>query len=205
LGRNGQEFEGSSTQAKSDAALAGLYAGYQSGGFHAEAIGKYEHHSAKAKSVATTEAGSPFDIEILGGSVESGYRFAVESAYLQPRLRLNYARGASTSFEEASGTTVRLESAESLTGEAAARLGFPLESGEIYLDGGLRHEFLGETEAIVSGLTFSDTLPGTSGFLAGGLAWRMLEDKVLLGLEGSYSKGSEGEELMASAALRLVY
>ncbi len=162
-----QDFDSSTTEAKSDAALGGLYAGYRSGAFYANAIAKYEHHWAKVKSVAMDDGGSSFGIDLLGGSVESGYRFALEGAYMQPRLRLNYVHAASTSFEDASSTQIKLNSAESFAGEAATRLGFPLESGEIYVDGGLRHEFLGEAEAMVSGLSFSDALPGTSGLHCG--------------------------------------
>jgi hypothetical protein len=204
-GRSGEDFEGSTTEAKSDAALGGLYAGYRSGAFYANAIAKYEHHWAKVKSVATDDGGSSFGIDLLGGSVESGYRFALEGAYLQPRLRLDYVHAASTSFEDASSTQIKLNSAESLTGETATRLGFPFEEGEFYIDGGLRHEFLGEAEAMVSGLSFSDALPGTSGFIAGGLVLRMVEDRVLLAFEGGYAKGDESEELTASAALRVMY
>ncbi len=120
-------------------------------------------------------------------------------------MRLNYAQAAATSLEDASGERIDLEAAESLAGEAAARLGLVLGSGEIYVDGGMRHEFLGETEAEVSGLTFTDALPGTSGFVSGGLLLRMIEDKVLLSLEAGYAKGDEAEEFTASAALRLVY
>jgi autotransporter family porin len=205
LGRNKQELNGSTTEVESDVALGGLYASYRSGGFYANAIAKYEHHQARVKNAATDDNGSSFDIDLWGGSLESGYRFALKSAYVQPRLRLNSVHAASTSFQDASSTSIALESADSVAGEAAARLGFLLDSGEIYLDGGARHEFLGETEASASGLSFSDALPGTAGFIAGGLALQLAEGKVLVALEGGYAKGSEGEDVTASAALTVVY
>jgi outer membrane autotransporter protein len=205
LGRNKQDFDSSATEAGSDVALGGLYASYRNGGFYANAIAKYEHHQMKVKSAAIDDNGSSFDIDLLGGSVETGYRFAFASSYLQPRLRFNSVRAGSTSFEDASSTSIALESADSLAGEAAARLGFLFDTGEIYLDGGARHEFRGDTEASVSGLSFSDALPGTAGFIAGGLALRIVEGKVLLALEGGYAKGNEGQEVTASAALRVVY
>jgi hypothetical protein len=204
-GRNAQEFDGSITEAESDVALAGVYAAYRSGGFYGNAIVKYEHHWADLHSEATSDGGAPFELDIWGGSLENGYRFQFEHAYVQPRVRLNYAQAAATRLEDASGERIDLEAAESLAGEAAARLGLVLGSGEIYVDGGMRHEFLGETEAEVSGLTFTDALPGTSGFVSGGLLLRMIEDKVLLSLEAGYAKGDEAEEFTASAALRVVY
>jgi hypothetical protein len=54
-------------------------------------------------------------------------------------------------------------------------------------------------------LNFGDALPGTSGFVAGGLAFRAVEGKALLALEGGYATGKEGEEIRASAAFRVVY
>ena len=204
-GRRAQSFDGSMTEADSDAALAGLYASYRLGGFYGNGIVKYEHHWAELHNEATSGAGAPFELDIWGGSLESGYRFPFERSYVQPRLRLNYAHAASSSLEDASGGQIDLGAANSLTGEVAARLGVALGASEAYLDGGVRHEFLGETEAQVSGLTFADALPGTSGFVSGGLLLRMLDDKVLLSLEAGYAKGDEGEELTANAALRVVY
>jgi hypothetical protein len=58
---------------------------------------------------------------------------------------------------------------------------------------------------VVSGLSFNDALPGTSGFGSGGLLLRMFDDKVLLSLEAGYARGEQGEELTAHTALRLVY
>jgi outer membrane autotransporter protein len=204
-GRNALEFDGSTTEAESDAALAGVYAAYRRGGFYGNGIVKYEHHWADLHSEATSDGGAPFELDIWGGSLESGFRFALAQAYVQPRLRLNYAHASPTSFEDASGERIALKSAESLTGEAAARLGLDIGSGKIYVDGGLRREFLGETEAEVSRLTFTDGLPGNLAFIAGGLAFSLFEDRLLLALETGYAKGDEAEEITATGALRMMY
>jgi hypothetical protein len=69
----------------------------------------------------------------------------------------------------------------------------------------VRHEFLGETEAEVSGLIYADALPGTTGFVSGGVAVRLLEDKLSLMLEAGYAKGDEAEEMTATVAVTLIY
>jgi hypothetical protein len=54
---------------------------------------------------------------------------------------------------------------------------------------------------VVSGLTFSDALPGTMGVLAANLDLRALNDTVNLGLRGAYAKGAEAEEMSADLTL----
>lgn len=69
----------------------------------------------------------------------------------------------------------------------------------------IRHEFLGNTEAEVSGLLYSDALPGTAAFVSGGLAASLFGDKLSLSLEAGYAKGEEAEEITATGAVRLIY
>ena len=96
---------------------------------------------------------------------------------------------------------IALEAADSLSGEAAARLGVQLAVGEVYVEGGLRHEFLHQSLAEVSGLTFSGESPGSVGFMAGGVSL-MLFDKVRLGLEATYAAGEEAQEVTADLQSR---
>jgi hypothetical protein len=80
-------------------------------------------------------------------------------------------------------------------------------SGSIATQGvyayGIRHEFLGEQEAEVSGLTFTHDLPGTMGFLATTLEVEIIEDSLTLIVRGEFAKGSDGEEFTGSLGFNL--
>jgi hypothetical protein len=92
-----------------------------------------------------------------------------------------------------------------LRGELAVRLESTLWSGATLgaasLDVGIRHEFLEETEAEASGLTFTQELPGTAAFFAANLDIVLLEDTLSLGLRGEYARGEETEEIGAGITL----
>jgi hypothetical protein len=60
--------------------------------------------------------------------------------------------------------------------------------------------FFGETQAKVSGLTFSDDLPDTVGLLLFGLTTKGAEDKSLLTLQTGFAKGAETEEFTATGS-----
>jgi len=98
-------------------------------------------------------------------------------------------------------TAIDLEDADSLAGEFAARLGL----AAFHLDLALRREFMGETSAEVSGLSFSDQLPGTTVRLASGLDWSLIDGRLNLSFEAAHARGSDAEEISAMAALRLSY
>jgi outer membrane autotransporter protein len=121
-----------------------------------------------------------------------------------PNARLTYLHAWAGSFADDSGVIIDLENAESLRGELALRLGKELWKGGIdgsaTLEAGVRHEFLGETEATVSGLSFTDQLPGTLGLLAASIDLTLAES-LKLGLRGAYAKGDQAEELSANLTL----
>jgi outer membrane autotransporter protein len=110
---------------------------------------------------------------------------------------------------DGSGVIIDLKNAESLSGEAAARLGFRPNGGagasDVYAEAGVRQEFLGTMEAEVSSLIYSDALPGTAAFVAGGLSASLLKDRLSLSLEAGYAKGEEAGEITATGAFRLIY
>jgi hypothetical protein len=54
---------------------------------------------------------------------------------------------------------------------------------------------------MVSGLTFTDQLPGTMAVFATALDLSLAEDTVTLGLRGAYATGTEAEELSANLTL----
>jgi outer membrane autotransporter protein len=204
-GRGAQDFEDSATRAQADAAIAGIYGGYRHGSFYGNAIVKYEHQWVAMSNLATAGGDAPFDVDLLGASLESGFHFTSKSFYARPRMRLNYAHAWASSFEDASGVTIDLKNADMLTGEVAARLGASAGTNELYIEGGMRNEFLGETRAEVSDLVFSDALPGTIAFASAGATIGMMHDVLSLSLNAGYAKGQSAEELNATLALRLDY
>ena len=128
---------------------------------------------------------------------------------MQPRLRVNYAHGWVSSLADASGVIIELKNAESMSGEAAARLGFRPsgEAGvsEAYAEAGVRHEFLGTMEAEVSGLIYTVALRGKAAFVSGWLSACLFEDRLLLSMEAGFAKGEEADEITATGAVRLIY
>ena len=99
---------------------------------------------------------------------------------------------------------IDLSNSDSLQAELAMRLETSAwSSGVASLEAGIRHEFLGEQEAEVSGLTFTHDLPGTMGFLATALEVEIIEDSLTLIVRGEFAKGSEGEEFTGSLGLNL--
>ncbi|HKG75782.1 MAG TPA: autotransporter domain-containing protein, partial [Aestuariivirgaceae bacterium] len=181
-----------------DSALAGAYGKYRWGGFYGDGIVKYEHHWADFSGAATDDEQTAFGLDLFGLSLETGYRFTGRYFYVQPHAGVDYVHAKGDSFEDASGATVKLSDGNSLAGEVGARVGTPLPHGELYLDAGVAHEFLGEMQADVSGLTFSNDLPGTVGLVSAGLTTRAAEDTLLLTLETGYAKGPEAEEFTAT-------
>jgi outer membrane autotransporter protein len=206
-GLTSQDFSGSTTETDSNMFLAGLYGAWRSNSFYADAIAKYEHHAAELRSLATSGEGSSFSLDLLGLSLEGGHRLTFEETYLQPRVRLSFVHAWGESFEDASGATIDLDGADSLSGEIGARLGLtPRETmADLYVDLAVHHEVLGEARAEVSGLAFSDDLPGTTFRLASGMAWGVLGGKAILSLDAAYAIGSEAQELSATGALRVIY
>jgi outer membrane autotransporter protein len=179
------------------------------GGFHADALVKYEHQMSAFNGDATLNEDASYTVDVLGGSFETGYRFAGQSFYLQPRARLSYAHAWAGSFADGSGMSIDLENSQTLVGEAALRYGARVAlkgvDADFYVEAGARHEFLGETEAEVSGLSYTHELPGTSGLVAGGVTVPLLADKLSLVVESSYAKGEDTEEFTATGALRVMY
>jgi outer membrane autotransporter protein len=199
MGAGEQDFAGSTSSVESDSAIAGAYAGYRRGGYYSDAIVKYEHQRNSFKGAATDELTTPFVVDLFGLSLETGYRLG-RQFYAQPRAAVTYVHAAAGSFQDESGMTVELADGESLTGEAGTRFGAMLPSADLYLDAGLRHEFMGEMEAEVGGFTFTDQLPGTVALLAAGVTAKTAADKVHVTLSTGYARGKEAEEFTASGS-----
>ena len=154
-----------------------------------------------SNSVTCTSDGNNY------ASLEAGYLFDTPHLTLSPHARLTYAYAWAEDFDDASGAAIDLKDARSLRGELALRLGKELwqgtSLGSASLELGTRHEFLGEQQAEVSGLTFTDALPGTTAFIAPNLNVELLESSLFLGLRGEYAKGGGSDELSGSLSLNL--
>jgi hypothetical protein len=204
-GTSRQDFDGSNSEAQSDLLRAGLYGSYLRGAYYADAIGKFEHQSADYRGLSTGDEDAAFTVDLLGLSLETGYRFSFERAYLQPRLHLAYAHAWAGGFTDVSGAVIDLRQADSLAASMAARVGAPLGAADLHAELGVRHEFLGETRAEVSGLTFTDELPGTAGQISAGVSLPLLQDKLVLSVDAGYVVGPDGEEFTATTGLRVAY
>jgi outer membrane autotransporter protein len=205
LGHSAQEFAGSATEANADTGLAGAYVGYRKGGHFGDIVAKYEHQWTRFSSVATNDRNVSFEIDMLGLSLESGYRFDGRVLYLQPHVGLDYARAWIGYFADASGTTIDLRNSEALSAEFVTRVGAALSSANLYFDAGIRREFLGKAQAEVSGLSYVHELPGTAGLLTAGIVLGGIDNRLSLTFEGGYTKSNEAEEFKATTAMRLMF
>ena len=205
IGQNTQSFTSYRSEADADALIAGAYASYGTGGWYADLIGKYERHSADFSGAATADEKAPFSIDLFGLSLEAGHSFAMGALSAQPYARMAYAKALAGSFEDASGVEVDLKDGESLYGQLGTRLTAPLRYAELYLNAGVKHQFLGETEAMVSGLAFTNDMPGTQGLIAAGLQAMAAEEQLFLSLETAYTKGADASEMAASLNMELKF
>lgn len=208
LGRSEQDFSDSTSEATATTIMAGLYGSYLNGGFYTDAVLKFEHQDSAFSGVSTDEEASPFDVNLFGTSLETGYRFtAATSFYLQPRARLTFAHAAAGSFEDTSDVTIDLVDSDSLRGEAGGRIGAELHFGaviaELHLDAALRHEFLGRQQVVDSDQTFTHELPGTAAAVSTGVDLAVPEQQAAFTLVTGYAKSDDGEELTATGGFRL--
>jgi outer membrane autotransporter protein len=207
FGQTSLEFDESGAESSSDVLLAGLHGSYTLADFYTQAIAKFEHHRGEIEGIAFADGGAPVGVDVAGGSLEAGYLFDTPHLTLSPHARLTYAYAWAEDFDDASGAAIDLKDARSLRGELALRLGKELwqgtSLGSASLELGTRHEFLGEQQAEVSGLTFTDALPGTTAFIAPNLNVELLESSLFLGLRGEYAKGGGSDELSGSLSLNL--
>jgi outer membrane autotransporter protein len=124
---------------------------------------------------------------------------------VQPYARMAYAKALAGSFEDSSGVEVDLQDGESLYGQLGTRFTAPLQYAQLYLDAGVKHQFLAETEAEVSGNSITDELPGTQGLIAAGLQVIGTEEQLLISFETAYAKGADASELSGSFNMEMKF
>jgi outer membrane autotransporter protein len=202
-------FEGGSA-VDFDIATVGAYATYFMGPYYLDALVKFDWLDGSFNSDNVSQDGD-VELPVFGLSLESGYRFDLTPGglYLQPQAQLSYAHAGSDSFKDDSGSEIELESADSLRGRLGARVGQELTSdsgaaqGNFYLEASVNQEFLGETEAKVSGLTLEQDLPGTTFEIGGGIDIALPKDGVSFTIDADYTLGNQAEGVSATGGFRI--
>lgn len=202
-------FEGSSA-IDFDIATVGAYATYFRGPYYLDALVKFDWLDGSFNSDNVSQDGD-VELPVFGLSLETGYRFDLTPGglYLQPQAQLSYAHSGEDSFKDDSGSKIELQSADSLRGRLGARIGQELTSdggaaqGDFYLEASVNQEFLGETEAKVSGLTLEQDLPGTTFEIGGGIDIALPKDGVTFTVDADYTLGDAAEGISATGGFRI--
>jgi autotransporter family porin len=168
------DFDQTDATADFDTSAMGIYGSYFSGPYHLDALVKFDWLDGDYSSNAVSSGGD-VTLPVFGASLETGYRFDLAKSEtgalsLQPLAGLDYAHAGGDSFRDDSGADIRLLDMESLRGRLGARLVqqlLPAEDGtgpvgSLYLEAGVAQEFLGRSEARVTGVTLRQELPDTT-------------------------------------------
>ncbi|HWA49643.1 MAG TPA: autotransporter outer membrane beta-barrel domain-containing protein, partial [Dongiaceae bacterium] len=204
-------FEGGS-DVDFDIATLGAYATYFRGPYYLDALVKFDWMDGTFNS---ENASDDVELPVFGLSLETGYRFDLtpDGLYLQPQAQLSYAHSGDDSITDKSGSKIELQDADSLRGRLGARLGQELSTtagaaaepvtGNFYLEAAVNQEFLGETEAKVSGLTLEQELPGTTFEIGGGIDIALPKEGLTFTVDADYTLGDEAEGISATGGFRI--
>jgi outer membrane autotransporter protein len=199
-----------------DIATIGAYATYFRGPYYLDALVKLDWLDGSYNSEAVSTDGD-LSLPVFGLSLQSGYRFDLtpNGFYLQPLAQLSFAHAGADSFKDDSGAKVELEDADSLRGRLAARIGQELSTtagararpvtGNFYLEAAVNQEFLGETEAKVSGLTLEQELPETTFEIGAGIDIALPKDGVSFIVDADYTFGEDADGITATGGLRITW
>lgn len=124
-------------------------------GVYLDIVGSIDRHhqSMNTKMLDGTPVSGRYSNWGLGLSLEAGHHSFhgdKDGYFLEPQLQLAYYRAGSANYRLSSGMDVHQDSADSLTGRAGLLWGKRLLEedgtfvGDLYLKGGLIHEFLGD-------------------------------------------------------------
>lgn len=203
---------GSGSKLDFNIATVGAYATYFRGPYYLDALVKFDWLDGDFNSEAVTTDGD-VDLPAIGFSLETGYRFDLTSRedggglYIQPQAQLSFAHVGSDSFKDDSGATIELGDTDSLKGRVGARLGQELTSGpakgNFYLEASVNQEFLGETEAKVTGVTLQQDLPGTTYEVGAGFDIALPKDGVSFTIDADYTLGDEADGIAATGGIRI--
>lgn len=196
------DFDGSDSKLDLSLYGAGVYAGYRAGGLKAGLVAQFLAGSGDY-SAPYQGVDDDFGLTSLGLAGDAAWRFELGAAYLEPSARLAYVHSWSDDFSDGADVPITLDDSQSLVGRLAVELGTRIDSVSPYVRVGVSREFLGESEASASGLTFESSTRGTAFELGGGLAVWDLGNNLSLHLDATWRFGDEVSGLGASAALKL--
>lgn len=197
-----------------DIATVGAYATYFRGPYYLDAVVKLDWLDGDFTSENVSQDGD-LSLPVFGVSLESGYRFDLtpNGLYLQPQAQLSYAHSGSDSIKDDAGSKIELKDADSLRGRLAARLGQELSTnagaaaepvkGNFYLEASVNQEFLGETEARVSGLTLQQELPETTYQVGGGFDIALPKSGLSFTVDADYTFGEDADGVSATGGFRI--
>lgn len=199
------DFNDADSTADFDIAAMGVYASYFRGPYHFDALVKFDWLDGDYNSDVVT-GGGDVTLPVFGVSLNTGYRFDLTRSgsgglSLQPVAALDYAHVGGDTFEDDSGATIELMETDSLRGRLGARLVqqlLPSEDGtgpvgNFYFEAGIAQEFLGESQARVTGVTLTQELPRTTFELGAGFDVALPADGVSFTFDTS-AGFSEGED-----------
>jgi len=204
------EFDQADSTADFDTSAMGVYASYFTGAYHLDALVKFDQLDGDYSSDYVS-GGGDVTLPVFGASLNAGYQFDLTKSEtgglsLQPTVALDYAHVGGDSFHDDSGATIELMEMESLRGRLGARLVqqlLPSEDGtgpvgNFYLEAGVAQEFLGESEARVTGVTLRQDLPTTTFQFGAGFDIAVPSDGVSFTF-GTTADLSEGEDNFGAA------
>ncbi|WP_162917342.1 autotransporter outer membrane beta-barrel domain-containing protein [Dongia deserti] len=207
-------FEQSSADIDFDIATIGAYATYFRGPYYLDALVKFDWLDGDYNSENVSEDGD-VEIPVIGLSLETGYRFDLTEGglYLQPQAQLVYAHAGGDSFTDDSGAEIKLEDADSLRGRLGLRIGQELSTtagaraepvkGNFYFEASVNQEFLGETDARVSGRIIEQELPDTTFEVGAGFDIALPKDGVSFTIDADYIFGDDAEGVAATGGIRI--
>ena len=147
------------------------------------------HNKLSAKNIDESISTADYHNYGLGLSVEIGHRLEftrtpnLDSWFIDPQVQLSYFRANGSSFRYSNDMKVRVKSADSLNGRLGVDLGRNFRNGEgklsgqVYLRGGIRHDFLGRTSVQMKEFSFKDRSIGTRVYYGIG-AESLLKDRL---------------------------
>jgi len=208
FGSHRGELRGADSEVELFGPTLGAYATWLSGGLHVDLVARADLLDAHlAAPLSGTDDSTR--LTTLGGSIEIGYRAELGGLYLEPQVQLAYAHSWSGDLEDGSGAAIELDGAGSLRGRVGARVGGPLDLGgwqvKPYLEANLHHEFLGEAEVTVTGVTAASDLGGSFGSVGGGFETEALGEHLSLYLDVDYLFGENTRGVAGIVGARIAW
>jgi len=196
-------FNGSATEMDLGLYGGGAYAAYASGGFQASLVAQGLGGSAQV-SAPRPGVDTDLDLATAGVGARLPWRLGMGRAFVEPGAELRYVHSfMPDSFTDGSGVEIGLGDSDSLVARGRLRAGVSFASVAPYLAVGVAHEFLGDSEATASGLTFGSTTEGTALEVGGGITAWALAANLSLTLDVAWRFGDEVSGASVSGGVKL--